>query len=73
MRAKIIHKSENYGVKLQKYYFCNGTLEIDEKFLGPQHPYFATTLNNLAELYNDIGKYEKALQLYQRLKNNFQN
>jgi hypothetical protein len=25
IRAKMTHKSENYGVKMQKYYFCNGT------------------------------------------------
>ncbi|MDQ1252141.1 MAG: family transposase [Euryarchaeota archaeon] len=25
IRKKMIHKGENYGVKLQKYYFCNET------------------------------------------------
>jgi hypothetical protein len=25
IRKKMIHKGENYSVKMQKYYFCNGT------------------------------------------------
>jgi hypothetical protein len=25
IREKMTHKGENYSVKLQKYYFCNGT------------------------------------------------
>ena len=41
-------------------------LEIIEKVLGPQHPDVATTLNNLAVLYESMGDYEKALPLYQR-------
>ena len=41
-------------------------LEIREKVLGPQHPSVATTLNNLALLYESMGDYEKALPLYQR-------
>ncbi len=28
IREKMTHKGENYSVKLQKYYFCNGTLKI---------------------------------------------
>ena len=34
--------------------------------LGSEHPDFATTLDNLATLYREIGDYEKALPLYQR-------
>ena len=26
IRKKMTHKGENYSVKMQKYYFCNGTL-----------------------------------------------
>ncbi|MHC1756201.1 MAG: tetratricopeptide repeat protein [Methanosarcina sp.] len=33
---------------------------------GPEHPDVATTLNNLALLYEGMGKYEKALPLYKR-------
>ena len=41
-------------------------LQILEAELGPQHPSVATTLNNLAGLYESMGDYEKALPLYQR-------
>jgi hypothetical protein len=26
IRKKMTHKGENYSVKMQKYYFCNGTV-----------------------------------------------
>ena len=35
-------------------------LEIREKALGPVHPDVASSLNNLASLYKDQGKYEDA-------------
>ncbi len=28
IRKKMIHKGENYSVKMQKYYFCNGTIYV---------------------------------------------
>jgi tetratricopeptide (TPR) repeat protein len=34
--------------------------------LGPDHPDTATSLNNLAKLYGNQGKYEQAEPLYQR-------
>src|SRR5674536_180127 len=37
-----------------------------EPELGPEHQDVATTLNNLAGLYRQMGDYEKALPLYQR-------
>ena len=40
--------------------------QILEVNLGPGHPSVATTLNNLALLYHQMGDYEKALPLYQR-------
>ncbi len=40
-------------------------LEEAEKF-GEQDPRFATSLNNLAVLYDDRGKYDQAEPLYQR-------
>jgi hypothetical protein len=40
----MIHKGENYSIKLQKYYFCNGTilaiireLEIVNEWIYPEH------------------------------------
>ena len=28
IRKKMAHKGKNYSVKMQKYYFCNGTLSL---------------------------------------------
>jgi len=41
------------------------SLKIREQVLGKEHPDYATSLNNLAMLYNSQGKYEEALPLYQ--------
>ena len=40
-------------------------IAIDEKTLGPEHPDLAT-LNNLALLYRDTGRYAEAEPLYER-------
>ncbi len=37
-----------------------------ERVLGPEHPHTATSLNNLAGLYKDQGKYEQAEPLLSR-------
>ncbi|MBO0790394.1 MAG: tetratricopeptide repeat protein, partial [Ktedonobacteraceae bacterium] len=41
-------------------------LRIREQQLGPTHAEVAETLNGLANLYRDQGKYEQAEPLYQR-------
>jgi tetratricopeptide (TPR) repeat protein len=41
-------------------------LAIREKALGPEHPYTASSLNNLALLLHDQGKVEEAEPLYRR-------
>ncbi|MER0205013.1 MAG: tetratricopeptide repeat protein, partial [Nitrosomonas sp.] len=41
-------------------------LDIAEKTLGPEHSGVATSLNNLAVLYDTQGQYAKAEPLYQR-------
>ena len=41
-------------------------LKIDEKVIGPEHFRTATSLSNLAGLYQDVGDYAKAEPLYQR-------
>jgi tetratricopeptide (TPR) repeat protein len=46
--------------------FTKRALDIDERTLGPDHSDVATSLNNLALLYQDQGKYDEALPLYQR-------
>ena len=42
------------------------SLAIREKALGSNHPSVATTLNNLAGLYESQGRYEEAEPLYER-------
>ena len=46
--------------------YLTRALTIREKVLGPDHPFTATTLDNLASLYRDLGKHEEAKPLYQR-------
>jgi tetratricopeptide (TPR) repeat protein len=41
-------------------------LAIREKRLGPDHPSVATSLNNLAEVYRNQGRYGDADPLYRR-------
>jgi hypothetical protein len=41
-------------------------LAIVEKTLGPDHPYVATSLNNLAALYRTTKRDEEAESLEQR-------
>ncbi len=40
------------------------SLAIREKALGPEHPHVAVSLNNLAALYRDQGKYTESGPLY---------
>ena len=71
-------ETENSGNLLSKQgcYFCEigeyqaaeplylQDMEISRAVLGENHPDFATTLNNLAELYQSQGRYEEAEPLY---------
>ena len=41
-------------------------LGIQEKELGPNHPFTATSLNNLAGLYKAMGRHADAQPLYDR-------
>ena len=41
-------------------------LRIRQKVLGPEHPDTATSLNNLAALYQDMGEYAKAEPLFKK-------
>jgi tetratricopeptide (TPR) repeat protein len=45
---------------------CQRALAIWEKVLGPEHPNVATSLNNLAGLYQAQGQYAMAESLYRR-------
>ena len=44
----------------------NGHWRLREEVLGPMHPDTATSLNNLAVLYNSQGKYDDAEPLFKR-------
>jgi tetratricopeptide (TPR) repeat protein len=44
-------------------------LSISERHWGDDHPYTASSLNNLAVLYQHQGKYEQAEQEFQRVLN----
>jgi tetratricopeptide (TPR) repeat protein len=46
--------------------YLERALAIREKVLGPEHPYTASSLNNLAVLLDDQGEYEQARPLYER-------
>ena len=39
---------------------------LARRHLGEEHPYYATSLNNLAVLYTSMGRYEDAEPLYQK-------
>ena len=41
-------------------------MEIRKRVLGENHPAYAQSLNNLAELYRHIGNYAKAEPLYRQ-------
>jgi hypothetical protein len=42
------------------------SLAIRERSFGPDHPLVASSLNNLAHLYDDQGRYADAEPLYMR-------
>jgi tetratricopeptide (TPR) repeat protein len=46
--------------------FLNRALELSEDLFGAEHPDFAASLNNLAELYRVQGRYGDAEPLYKR-------
>ena len=45
---------------------ANKALEVAERALGPDQPSVATSLNNLASLYDTQGQYAQAEPLYKR-------
>jgi tetratricopeptide (TPR) repeat protein len=57
-----IRRADNYVVEAR----YEQALAIKEKALGPEHPDVATSLNNLAVVYNKQRQYSKAEFLYQR-------
>ncbi|HWA97854.1 MAG TPA: CHAT domain-containing tetratricopeptide repeat protein [Pirellulales bacterium] len=41
-------------------------VDLQRKFLGPSNPYYATALNNLANLYKNAGRYTEAEPLFEQ-------
>ncbi|OPY17203.1 MAG: Tetratricopeptide repeat protein [Methanomethylovorans sp. PtaU1.Bin073] len=41
-------------------------LAINKKLLDPEHPNVSGCINNLALLYDSMGRYEEALSLYKQ-------
>jgi CHAT domain-containing protein/tetratricopeptide (TPR) repeat protein len=57
---------KNEGKYSQAIPLAERLLAISEKVLGKEHPLVATSLNNLAQLYQAQGSYEKAEPLFVR-------
>ena len=53
-------------IALHRDNFVTSAAPAREKALGPEHPDVALSLNNLAGLYDNQGKYAEAEPLYQR-------
>ena len=57
-----------HEVGMGKYFMAEPlyleALSIDEQTLGINHPDYASSLNNLGVLYNDLGNYNKAEYYY---------
>ncbi len=68
--AEYYNKSGNWLRKRydfdKSHVYLNKALQIREKVLGAEHPDTATSLNNLATLYDEQGKYEQAEPLHLR-------
>ncbi|KPL16079.1 MAG: hypothetical protein AMJ92_13165, partial [candidate division Zixibacteria bacterium SM23_81] len=58
-----LHQQGRYGEAAK---VAEEALTVAEKTFGPNHPYVATSLNNLAGLYQAQGKYSEAEPLYKR-------
>ena len=62
-RVVSLYRSGSYKQALP---LAQGALTLAESTYGTHHPYFATSLNNLAALYQAAGRFQEAEQLYQR-------
>ncbi len=56
-----INEKDTLGV-----FFMTKAIKLKKELLGDCHPEISTSLNNLAQLYADMGQYEKALPLQQQ-------
>ena len=61
-----LHCTSRWGITRRPSRSYRQALEIRKKVLGDQHPDTATSLNNLAALYQSMGDYAKAEPLYRQ-------
>lgn len=68
--ARLLNQAGEYlqdrGQYTQAEQFYQQALDIREQVLGPEHPDLATSLDNLATIYEFQWKFEQAEPLYQR-------
>ena len=62
-RAEELYRAGKYTEAIP---FVQQSVELSEKFLGPEHPTVAASLNHLAILYKNTGQFAKAEPLFQR-------
>jgi tetratricopeptide (TPR) repeat protein/CHAT domain-containing protein len=62
-QAVALHREGRYA---EAESLLNHTLEVYDYALGPDHPYFAKSLDNLASLYRAQGRYTEAESLHKR-------
>jgi len=63
---QIGHYFRKHGPDEQVEHLYKHALAIYEQELGPDHPYVVTSIENLANLYRNQGKYDQAELLYHR-------
>lgn len=56
-----LYKMRKYEEALKK---ASEVIELTFKYLGEEHSFYATSLNNLAGMYKSVGRYGKALPLF---------
>ena len=70
---RLVELYEGVGLMLEQFgkhdaalveYYYGKALVIDEKTLGKDHPDTAQTYNNMANVFESKGEYEKALEYY---------
>jgi tetratricopeptide (TPR) repeat protein len=54
---------DKYSEALSMY---EKAIDIRQRTLPPNHPYLATSYDNIGKVYEKMGEYSKALSFYQR-------
>ena len=69
-QANQLYQNEQYE---EAILVCLELCDTRKKILGENHPDYATSLNNLALLYYNMGDYSKADPLYQKALEIYEN